>query len=56
MKINNNPDVKYAKEDIEKVGKSEEQIFYHLKYRNTNPQKGKPGISFQETNNYEKNI
>ena len=32
------PDVKYAKEDIEKVEKSVEQIFYHLKYRNTNPQ------------------
>ena len=31
-------DMKYAKEDIEKVEKSVEQIFYHLKYRNTNPQ------------------
>ncbi len=30
--------VKCAKEDKEKVKKLIEQIFYHLKYRNTNPQ------------------
>ena len=30
--------VKCAKEDKEKVEKLIEQIFYHLKYRNTNPQ------------------
>ena len=30
--------IKCAEEDIEKVEKLVEQIFYHLKYRNTNPQ------------------
>ena len=30
--------IKCAKEDKEKVEKLVEQIFYHLKYRNTNPQ------------------
>ncbi len=30
--------IKCAKEDVEKVEKLVEQIFYHLKYRNTNPQ------------------
>ena len=30
--------VKCAKEDKEKVEKLIEQIFYHVKYRNTNPQ------------------
>lgn len=30
--------IKCAREDVEKVEKLVEQIFYHLKYRNTNPQ------------------
>lgn len=30
--------IKCAKEDVEKVEKLVEQVFYHLKYRNTNPQ------------------
>lgn len=31
-------DIKCTEEDVEKLEKSVEQIFYHLKYRNTNPQ------------------